>query len=63
MGTLGADCVGAFGTTLGANCAGAFGTTLKTAGWIVGAGSGTVRAPCVLDDDMWPLLLLHFLSL
>ena len=62
MGTLGTDCAGAFGTTLGTVCGGAFGatlgtvcggvidSTLGTAGWIGGAGSGTLRASCAGDD-------------
>ena len=62
MGTLGTDCIGAVGTTLGTVCGGAFGTTLGTAcgggidatlgtaGWIGGAGSGTLGAPCAADD-------------
>ena len=61
MGTLGADCAGVFGTTIGTACGGVFGTTLGTVcgvmdvilgttGWIGGAGSGTLGAPCAADD-------------
>ena len=49
MGTLGADCAGAFGTTLGTACGGVMDATLGTVGWIGGAGSGTLGAPCAAD--------------
>ena len=50
MGTLGADCAGAFGTTLGTACGGVIDAALGTAGWICGAGSGTLGAPCATAD-------------
>ena len=54
MGTLGADCAGAFGTTLGTTCGSGCGSgvdaTLGTEGWIGGAGSSTLGASCAVDD-------------
>ena len=50
MGTLGADCAGAFGTTLGTARGSVIGATLGTGDWIGGAGSGTLGAPCAADD-------------
>ena len=51
MGTLGADCAGAFDTTLGTACGGVIDATLGTACWIGGAGSGTLGASCAVDDS------------
>ena len=73
MGTLGADCAGVFGTTLGTACGGVFGTTLGTVcgvmdvilgttGWIGGAGSGTLGAPCVTDASAAFLIRLSLSS-
>ena len=50
MGTLGADCAGAFGTTLGTACGSVVDVTLGTGGWVGGAGSSTLGASCAVDD-------------
>ena len=50
MGTLGADCAGAFGTTLGTARGSVIGATLGTGDWIGGAGSGTLGASCAGYD-------------
>ena len=61
MGTLGADCAGASGTTLGTDC-GVMGATLGAAGWSGGAGSGTLGAPCAADDSATFLIELSLFS-
>ena len=63
MGTLGTDCAGAFGTTLGTACGGVIDANLGTAGWIGGAGSGTLGAPCVAVDAVALLVAIFLIVL